>query len=57
VNGQNWYSIVRGHPEVVLISDRSLSRAWTATRRLFPEIGPEDLAFKTLTKKEFDALN
>jgi hypothetical protein len=41
---------------VILVTDRSLIRAWTAVRLLHPDIGPEDLAFRTLTTKEFDAL-
>ena len=36
--------------------DRSLVRAWITVRATRPEIGPEDLAFRTLTEKEFDAL-
>jgi hypothetical protein len=52
-----WYAIVlRRQPEVLLVVDRSLTRAWTIARTLFSEIGPEDLAFRTLTKKEFDTL-
>jgi hypothetical protein len=52
-----WYAIVvRREPEVVLLVDRSLTRAWTIARMIHPEVGPEDLAFRTLTEQEFDAL-
>jgi hypothetical protein len=52
-----WYAIVvRRQPEVVLVVDRSLTRAWTVARVLHPELGPEDLAFRTLPGKEFDVL-
>jgi hypothetical protein len=55
---QNWYAIiVRRHPEIVLVVDRSLVRACTIARMQHPELGPEDLAFRTLPEKEFDALN
>jgi hypothetical protein len=54
---QDWYAIVvRRHPEIVLVVDRSLVRAWTIVRSAHPELGPEDLAFRTLPEKEFDAL-
>jgi len=57
VNNQNWYSIVvRGNPDVVLVIDRSLTRAWVTVRMMFPEIGPEHLAFRTLSEKEVDSL-
>jgi hypothetical protein len=53
-----WYAtVVRRQPEVVLVVDRSPTRAWTIARMLHPELGPEDLAFRTLPEKEFDALN
>jgi hypothetical protein len=53
----NWHAIVvRRHPDVVLVIDRSLIRAWMTARLMFPEVGPEDLAFRTLPDKEFDAL-
>jgi hypothetical protein len=54
---QEWYAIVvRRHPEIVLVIDRSLIRGWMTARLLFPEVGPEDLAFRTLPDREFDAL-
>ena len=54
---QDWYAVVvRGHPEIVLVVDRSLTRGWTTARLLFPDIGPEDLAFRILPEREFDAL-
>ena len=53
----NWYAIlIRRYPEIVLVIDRSLARGWTTARLMFPEIGPEDLAFRTLPEKEFDAI-
>jgi hypothetical protein len=55
---QDWYAIVlRRHPDNVLVDDRSLVRAWTIVRSVHPELGPEDLAFRTLTEKEeFDSI-
>jgi hypothetical protein len=54
---QDRYAIViRRYPEIVLVIDRSLTRGWTTARLMFPEIGAEDLAFRTLPEKEFDAM-
>jgi hypothetical protein len=54
---QDWYAIVlRRHPDNVLVDDRSLVRAWTIVRSVHPELGPEDLAFRTLPEKEFPAI-
>ena len=38
-------------PESILVVDRPLIRAWITVRRMFPEIGPEHLAFRTLSEK------
>ena len=32
------------------------TQPWITARMLFPEIGPENLAFRTLPEREFDAL-
>jgi hypothetical protein len=54
---QNWYAIViRKHPETILVVDRSLLQGWMTTQILYPEIGPEDMAFRTLPEKEFNAM-
>jgi hypothetical protein len=54
---QDRYAIViRRHPEIILVVDRSLTRGWTTARMMHPDIGPEDLAFRTLPDKEFDAM-
>src|SRR6266404_7427752 len=54
---QEWYAIViRRDPESILVVDRSRIRAWTTVRMMFPEIGPEQLAFRTLPEKECDAV-
>ena len=54
---QDWYAVVlRTHPEAVLVVDRSLMRGWTTARMLFPELGPENLAFRSLPEKELDAM-
>jgi hypothetical protein len=54
---QDWYAVVpRRLPETVLVVDRSLIRAWTYARMLFPDLGSEDLAFRTLPEAEFDSI-
>jgi hypothetical protein len=54
---KEWYAIVmRRDPESILVVDRSPIRAWTTVRMMFPEIGPEQLAFRTLPEKECDAV-
>jgi hypothetical protein len=51
---QDRYAIVlRRYPDNVLVDDRSLVRAWTIVRSVHPELGPEALAFRTLTEKEY----
>jgi hypothetical protein len=50
---QNWHAIViRRQPEVILVIDPSLTRAWTTVRLTFQE----DLAFRTLSAKKFDSI-
>jgi len=55
---RDWYAVVlSGHPEIVLVVNRySLTRAWIVARMMFPELCSEDLAFRTIPKKEVDEL-
>jgi hypothetical protein len=55
---RDWYAVVLWrHPEIVVVIDRySLTRVWITARLLFPEISPEDLAFRTMPQKEVDVL-
>jgi len=54
---QDWYAIVvRMNPEIILAVDRSLTRGWMLVRLAYPDIGPEDLAFRTLSEKEFNCI-
>jgi len=53
----DWYAIVvRTNPEIILGVDRSLTRGWMLVRLAHPDIGPEDLAFRTLSEKEFNCI-
>jgi hypothetical protein len=54
---KDWYAIVlRRNPEINLVIDRSLTRAWIIARIRFPELDSEDLSFRTVPEKEIDGL-
>ena len=57
LNPQDWFAIVvKIEPDIVLAIDRSLIRAWMTVRLAYPDIHPEELAFRTMSECEFDAM-